>query len=412
MGVFGIVVHGRAVFLRVFSRFCADPCVMGAFAARGLNVALMLTRHNAQITDESRKENTMHTLYVKEATTDATAGFRRLIAQALTGLLLAGLGAAAHAQTAAPGYTLTPFAAGAAIGASAPDSLAVSGGDVFVGYGNGVDSTGAGGNATSTIAEYTTGGSLEKVYKLVGGNDGLRVDPKTGLLWVLQNQDGNSLLDVVNPRTGAVNTYSYSGNLHPDYSGYDDIVFQGGTAYLSATNPATPGDAVLYKTSTRLPKPGGVVKLTPILSASLNGDLPNAGSLVDTDSLALTPGGNLLLDDQGGSPLGTAPLPSLTWVGAPGTRYQETFQIFPKDQAGNSLSVDDTRFAPFGSHQLLIADTSKNVVYSLTGRFRPLGAYTATKSRGTVGALSLENGVVTPLATGLGSPHGLAFIVR
>ncbi len=147
-------------------------------------------------------------MYATEATLDAKTNLRRSAASVLAGMLLAGLGAAAHAQTViAPGYSLSTFAAGAAIHATSVDSLTVSGADVFVGYSNGVDSAGAGGKATSTIAEYTLGGKLERTYKLVGGNDGLRVDPQTGLLWVLQNQDGNSVLDVVNPRTGDVDAY-------------------------------------------------------------------------------------------------------------------------------------------------------------------------------------------------------------
>ena len=344
----------------------------------------------------------------KEVTTDAKASLRRLVAPALTGLLLAGCGTAAQAQTptAALGYTLSTFTTGPAA-ATNVDSLAVSGTDVFIGYADQSTSDGTptppGVSDTSTIAEYTTGGKLEKSYTLDGGNDGLRVDPETGLLWALQNQDGGAILDVINPSTGHVNSYTYAGNLHPDYSGYDDIVFRGDTAFLSATNPASPSDVVLYETSTRLPKPGGTVHLTPIL---------HAGTLVDTDALALTPGGDLLLDDQGGTPLGAGPLPSLTLVIDPGTRAQIAAQIFPKDQAGNPLSLDDTRFALPGSHQLLIADTNANVVYSLTGPFQPFGAYSATKGSHTVGRLDPATGVITPIVSGLNSPHGLAFVAR
>lgn len=205
----------------------------------------------------------------------------------------------------------------------------------------------------------------------------------------------------LNPRTGDVDAYRYVGNLHPDYSGYDDIVFKGDTAYLSATNPATPNDVVLYETSTHLPEPGDPVRLISLLGA---------GTLVDTDSLALTPGGGLLLDDQGGAPLGTAPLPSLTLVVNPGRIEQKTSQLFPKDAAGKPLSLDDTRFAPPGARRLLIADTKNNIVYLLAGPFRANAAYSATKGGGTVGALNLSSGLVTPLVGGLGSPHGLAFV--
>ena len=58
----------------------------------------------------------------------------------------------------------------------------------------------------------------------------------------------------------------------------------------------------------------------------------------------------------------------------------------------------------------MIADTKNNVVYLLSGPFRANEAYCATKGTGTVGALNLSTGVVTPLVGGPGSPHGLAFI--
>lgn len=121
-------------------------------------------------------------------------------------------------------------------------------------------------------------------------------------------------------------------------------------------------------------------------------------------------GGNLLLDDQGGAPLGTAPLPSLTLVTSPGRTEQKTSLLFPKDEAGKPISLDDTRFAPSGARRLLIADTKNNVVYLLSGPFRANEVYCATKGTGTVGALNLSTGVVTPLVGGPGSPHGLAFI--
>ena len=225
-----------------------------------------------------------------EVTPDAKVGLRRAIAPVLAGLLFAGMGAAQAQTTIAPGYSLSTFATGAAIKATGVDSLAVSGGDVFAGYSNGVDSAGAGGKATSTIAEYTLGGKLERTYKLVGGNDGLRVDPQTGLLWVLQNQDGNSVLDVINTRTGDVDPYRYVGNLHPDYSGYDDIVFKGDTAYLSATNPATPNDVVLYETSTRLPEPGDPVRLTSPPGRGQSGGHRLAGSGAGREPPAGRPG--------------------------------------------------------------------------------------------------------------------------
>ena len=250
------------------------------------------------------------------------------------------------------------------------------GNDVFAGFANGVASDGTGGNATSTIVDYSLSGQVKHTYSIVGGNDGLRVDPSTGLLWILQNQDGNAALDILD-KSGNLTGYTYS--VQSTTSGYDDIVFKGGTAYFSATNPASATDTVLYSASTTLPAPGGAVQLTPILSA---------GNLVDTDSLALTPGGDLLLDDQGGG--ATPPPPSLTKVTNPGALNQKTTVVDLVDATGKGVSVDDTRFAPSGSTQLLVAD-NKNTIYSVTGDFTANGAYTATKGAGYVGSLDLSD---------------------
>ena len=307
--------------------------------------------------------------------------------------LAAGLFLLAPASHAA--FTVTTFAT-APTGATGVDSLCVFGNDVFAGYGNNVPTDGTGGTATSTIVDYSLSGQVKHTYSLVGGNDGFRVDPSTGSLWILQNNDGSAMLDVLD-KSGNITGYTY--NVQSTTSGYDDIVFQGGTAYLSATNPASSTDTVIYSASTTLPAPNGAVQLTPILSA---------GNLVDTDSLALTPSGDLLLDDQG-SGSAAPPPPSLTKVTNPGTPNQTSTVVDLVDATGKGISVDDTRFAPSGSTQLLVAD-NKNTIYSVTGDFTANGAYTATKGAGYVGSLDLATGLITPIASIPNSPHGLAFV--
>ena len=111
---------------------------------------------------------------------------------------------AAAVPTAAAGYVLTTFA-GPLAGSSAPDSIAVVGGNVFVGYGNGGDPTRASG-AMSTIAEYSKHGALLCTVTVAGHNDGLRYDTATGKLWSIQNEDSALTLVQIDPKTLAATT--------------------------------------------------------------------------------------------------------------------------------------------------------------------------------------------------------------
>ena len=105
-------------------------------------------------------------------------------------------------------------------GSSAPDSITIGGGSIWVEYGNGADSTGAGGN--STIVEYSMIGRVENTYTITGLADGLKYDPATGNVWVLHNNDGNSTLHFINPATHEVSGplsygsgYVYGTNSRP-----------------------------------------------------------------------------------------------------------------------------------------------------------------------------------------------------
>ena len=88
---------------------------------------------------------------------------------------------------------------------------------------------------TSTIAQYSYSGTLEKTYSFLGSDDGLRYNPDTNQVWVLQNQDGNSGLTILNPLSGTSTSYTYA---NPSTSrGYDDAQFINGTTYLSVHQP-------------------------------------------------------------------------------------------------------------------------------------------------------------------------------
>src|SRR5215472_12754738 len=97
---------------------------------------------------------------------------------------------------------ITTFATGSAVNATGPDSISLTRNSVWVSYTNGADSTGLSGS--STIVQYKRNGQVHHTYSVAGSVDGLKVDPRTGLVWALQNQDGNSTLSLIDPKAHAV----------------------------------------------------------------------------------------------------------------------------------------------------------------------------------------------------------------
>ena len=117
-------------------------------------------------------------------------------------------------------------------GASAPDSITTEHGMFFVEYGNGADSTGAGGS--STIVQYDKAGEVEHTYTIAGSVDGLKVNPYTGQIWALQNQDGNSTLTLIDTEGGTVSkAVPYA--VKSATRGIDDVVFGSAVAPLPST---------------------------------------------------------------------------------------------------------------------------------------------------------------------------------
>jgi predicted secreted protein len=124
-----------------------------------------------------------------------------------------------HGVTFVPDKNAAPFPRIGAIktfqapidGSSQPDSITTADGSTFVEYGNGADSTGAGGS--STIVQYDKAGKIEYSYSLSGSVDGLKLNPVTGELWALQNQDGNPTLTLIDPKTHSVSApFSYANS--------------------------------------------------------------------------------------------------------------------------------------------------------------------------------------------------------
>jgi hypothetical protein len=187
------------------------------------------------------------------------------------------------------------FANGTALSATQPDSIYFGDGSVWVAYQNGADSTGMGGS--STVARYSPSGMVQNTWSIAGNVDGLRIDPLTGLVWALQNNDGNSTLTIIIPTTNATTLYTYgSSYTNVANRGFDDLVFANSNIFLSETNPAGPNDPIVLKLTSGLNQP---LQVSGILNSQFSGtNLVGGGlatdTIMDSDSLVLRSNGDLV----------------------------------------------------------------------------------------------------------------------
>jgi len=319
--------------------------------------------------------------------------------------MLAGMSASgAMAQPVVKtGFNLAVFAT-APTGMSAPDSLIVTPTSVWIAYGNGVPPDGSSGS--SNIVEYSRMGQILRTLTVAGHNDGLRLYPKTGMIWAMQNEDANPNVVMIDPATGAqsapVSVTSVNGG------GYDDMAFINGVAFVSASNPALNGKGVNTHPALvwfRQDMAGG---FTPV--KLLNGNAPAFDvetrqhitlNLTDPDSMTVTPSGDVLLDSQGDGLLVLMRVTTKTGPLAKAIKLSGTAQ------------VDDTAFATTASGTLYVADRDANTVYTISStKFVAGEPYSAGNdaTTGFVSQLSLETGDLSPIVTGLVSPHGMVFL--
>jgi hypothetical protein len=335
-------------------------------------------------------------------------------------MLLAALRpASARAVVVAPTpvapYSLSTFAV-SQNGYSKPDSITFSRTNVFVGYGNGGNPDGSGG-AMSTIVKYKMDGTVVKTYTVVGHNDGLRFNRAAGDLWALQNEDGNSTLVIIEPGSGKQKTFTLGTGPHG--GGYDDIVFDGNSVFISASAPTLATNTAPAIVSLKLK--GKKVTLTGVLNGNASAINVTTGTAVtlnlqDPDSMIRDPFGELVLDSQSDG--------ELVIVQHPGRRCQNVLVVPLTSTAGGptagNTTADDTVFADAAQGELLVADKSGDKVYAIrTPYFAPGAAYTAVVATGTpggstvaafVGRTDLTTGFITPIVNGLLNPGGMAFI--
>jgi hypothetical protein len=318
-----------------------------------------------------------------------------------TFVLTLGIVIAAHGETV---RSISTFAMGQAVNATGPDSITVGGGSVWVSYTNGADSTGKQGS--STVVQYNLNGVVRNTYAIAGSVDGLKIEPETGLVWALQNQDGNSTLTLINPKTGITPNSPLHYQVTSGSRGYDDVVFRDGQIFLSYTNPVLPTDPTIQRLKNR----ESPLIVTPVLTMGAKGVNLATGqanqptSQNDPDSLKLTPGGGLMLTSGDDGQL-------IFVLNQDSDDPKVAFLSLISPAKAPVSGLDDAIFATSEAGTFYLTDTGNNRVLKIEIDNIAIGTlYACVGSLNQFGRVNLTTGVVTSVVNNLNAPHGLAFV--
>jgi hypothetical protein len=327
-------------------------------------------------------------------------------------------------------HTFRPNGTGAATtgSLSQPDDIVTLGGNLYVGFQNGVGSQGevaASGNLDSTLVEFTPAGSVVKQWDVTGKIDGMGTDPSTGQVIATVNEDSKSSLYAVSG--GTVTHYTYTPALLPHHGGTDAIAVLGGKILVSASAPGTSSKAPASAPAVFVVTLNAGTKTATVApffadNATVTGvNAPNAGNkvtlaLTDPDSNGVVPSsspqfaGDFMLNSQGDE--------ELIFAGASG----KNLQVLKLNN-----SVDDIAWATSASGTLYTTDSTANAVDAITGTFSPGTAYTAVTPcnlnsapstcpapgfpANSLGMINLKTGAISKVAlVGAVTPKGLIFV--
>ena len=309
-----------------------------------------------------------------------------------------------------------------------PDDIVSLGGNLYVGFQNGVGSQGeesGSGNLDSTLLEITPKGSVVKQWDMRGKIDGMGADAATGRVFASVNEDSKSSLYVESG--GTVTHYAYTQSPLPHMGGTDAISVLNGKILISASAPGTSGKAPKNAAAVYVVTLNASAKtatVAPFFAINASATAANGTSAGQTVTLALTdPDSNLVVPSSSPSFAGDFVLNS-----------QGDLQLIFSDASGQNLqvlktsqAVDDTAWATSASGTLYATDSSADAVDAVTGPFKPGTAYTAvapcnangapvtcpappTWPVNSLGTINLKTGAVTTVYHGPLTPKGLVFL--
>jgi hypothetical protein len=308
---------------------------------------------------------------------------------------------------------------------SQPDDIVPLGGNIYVGFQNGVGSQGeasTSGNLDSTLVEFTPSGSVVNQWDVTGKIDGMGAG--SGQVFVTVNEDSKSSLYTVSGAT--VTHYAYTPSL-PHLGGTDAVAVYNGKILISASAPGTDGKApasapaVYAVTLNAGAKTAAVAPFFADNATATGVNGSNSGkkvtlALTDPDSNAVVPstspkfGGDFVLNSQGDE--------ELIFSGASGNSLQ-VLKL--------SNSVDDIAWATSATGTLYTTDATSNTVDTITGTFTPGTLYTAVTPcnlnsapstcpapgypANSLGTIDLTTGKIGAVTTNGGvMPKGMIFV--
>jgi hypothetical protein len=311
---------------------------------------------------------------------------------------------------------------------SQPDDIVTAGGNLYVGFQNGVGSQGEvapSGNLDSTLVELTPAGSVVKQWDVTGKIDGMGADPATGRVFATVNEDSKSSLYVVSG--GTVTHYTYTPATLPHMGGTDAVAVLNGKILISASAPGTSGKAkasapAVYAVT--LNAGAKTAAVAPFFADNATATGVNAPSAGKTVTLALTdPDSNLAV-----------PSSSPQFAGNFVLNSQGDQELIFSPASGQNLHVlklptpvDDIAWATSATGTLYTTDSTANAVDAITGSFTPGTVYTAVTPcnannapticpatgfpANSLGTINLTTGAIGKAAvTGAFTPKGLLFV--
>lgn len=310
---------------------------------------------------------------------------------------------------------------------SQPDDIVALGGNLYVGFQNGVGSQGEpsiSGNPDSTLIEITHAGSVVKQWDVKGKIDGMGADPATGQILATINEDGNSSLYAVSG--GTVTHYVYTPSSLPHLGGTDAVAVDNGKILISASAPGNSGKApasvpaVFAVTLNAAARTAAVAPFFADNATATGINTPNTGkkvtlALTDPDSNGVVPSsspefaGDFVLNSQGDEEL---------IFSSVGGQNLQVLKI--------STAVDDIAWATSANGTLYATDSGANTVDAITGPFTPGIAYTAVAPcnansapstcpgpgypANSLGTINMKTGAVGSVAVPAVTPKGLVFV--
>jgi hypothetical protein len=258
-----------------------------------------------------------------------------------------------------------------------PDDISQLGKHIFVTFQNNVGPQGQAapdGDLDSTVVEFTLSGAWVAQWNLTGHVDGVTADPLTGQVIATSNEDANSTLYTINPRTGSLTHYKYNANPLPHNGGTDAISIYHGHILISASAPGTAGaaapnakyPAVYVVKLNRWTKVAQVSALYYDEAPAYQANGAKAGqtidlALTDPDSNEVVPwvapeyAGDFMLDSQGDQ--------ELIFDHFTGWHQSLTALHLP-------ASIDDSAWATDRHGALYVTDATADTVDTVTGRFQ------------------------------------------